>query len=185
MILAILDVHSRVVGYPELLTSESRRESYRASSGTIAIINLSVCRITVNWHRAPTCASVSRRCRSSTPATGFSSSATITSPSRNPARRAGLRSSSPTTTTPLSFGNPKNRTTRRCTGTVCAETPIQLRRIRPSRSNRLATNFAVLIPIAKQIPCAGRIVAVFTPITAPDEFTNGPPEFPGFNAASV
>jgi len=70
-------------------------------------------------------------------------------------------------------------------GTVCAEIPMKLRRIRPSRNKRLATNFAVLIPIAKQIPCAGRIVAVLTPITWPRESTSGPPEFPGFKAASV
>src|ERR1700677_36980 len=75
---------------------------YRASSGNIARISLSVCRMTVKAQRAPTCASVSRRCRSSTPATGLSSSATITSPSRKPAARAGLRSSIPTTTTPVS-----------------------------------------------------------------------------------
>ena len=39
--------------------------------------------------------------------------------------------------------------------------------------------------IAKQIPCAPWITAVFTPITSPRELTNGPPEFPGFSAASV
>ena len=44
---------------------------------------------------------------------------------------------------------------------------------------------AVLIAIAKQIPWAGRIMAVFTPITCPRESTSGPPELPGFRAASV
>ena len=39
--------------------------------------------------------------------------------------------------------------------------------------------------MAKQIPWAGRIIAVFTPITSPAEFTSGPPELPGFKAASV
>src|SRR6184192_2353173 len=48
-----------------------------------------------------------------------------------------------------------------------------------------ATNLAVLLAIAKQMPCAGRIIAVFTPITSPAELTSGPPELPGFNAASV
>src|SRR6202140_857412 len=60
-----------------------------------------------------------------------------------------------------------------------------LRRMRPSRSRRLATNFAVLMPMAKQMPCAGRMVAVFTPTTRPAESTSGPPELPGFNEASV
>ena len=39
--------------------------------------------------------------------------------------------------------------------------------------------------MAKQIPCAGRIDAVFTPMTSPRELTSGPPELPGFSAASV
>lgn len=46
-------------------------------------------------------------------------------------------------------------------------------------------NSAVLEATAKQSPCAGNIIAVFIPITFPYEFTSGPPEFPGFNAASV
>ena len=37
----------------------------------------------------------------------------------------------------------------------------------------------------KAHPCAGRITAVFTPMTSPRELTSGPPELPGFNAASV
>ncbi len=39
--------------------------------------------------------------------------------------------------------------------------------------------------IAKQMPCAGLNMAVFTPMTLPFEPTSGPPEFPGFSAASV
>ena len=38
---------------------------------------------------------------------------------------------------------------------------------------------------AKQMPCAGRMTAVLTPITLPRESSKGPPEFPGFSAASV
>ena len=38
---------------------------------------------------------------------------------------------------------------------------------------------------AKQIPWAGRMTAVLTPTTRPRESTSGPPEFPGFKAASV
>ena len=41
-----------------------------------------------------------------------------------------------------------------------------------------ATNLAVLLAIAKQMPCAGRIIAVFTPTTSPAELTSGPPELP-------
>ena len=44
---------------------------------------------------------------------------------------------------------------------------------------------AVLMAMAKQSPCAGRITAVLTPMTSPRELTSGPPELPGFNAASV
>ena len=39
--------------------------------------------------------------------------------------------------------------------------------------------------MAKQMPCAGMIMAVFTPMTCPWASTSGPPEFPGFSAASV
>src|SRR5206468_882935 len=35
------------------------------------------------------------------------------------------------------------------------------------------------------MPCAGRIIAVFTPMTSPAELTSGPPELPGFSAAAV
>ena len=48
-----------------------------------------------------------------------------------------------------------------------------------------AMNSAVLLAMAKQIPCAGKMTAVFTPMTSPREFTSGPPELPGFSAASV
>ena len=44
---------------------------------------------------------------------------------------------------------------------------------------------AVFAAIAKQMPCAVWITAVFTPITSPRESTSGPPELPGFSAASV
>jgi len=44
---------------------------------------------------------------------------------------------------------------------------------------------SVSIEVAKQIPCAGRIIAVLTPTTSPRALTSGPPEFPGLSAASV
>ena len=44
---------------------------------------------------------------------------------------------------------------------------------------------AVLIAIAKQMPCAREMIAVLTPMTAPRESTSGPPELPGLSAASV
>src|SRR6202022_731387 len=47
---------------------------------------------------------------------------------------------------------------------------------------REATNFAVLMPMEKQIPWAMAMTAVLTPITCPRESTSGPPELPGFNA---
>ena len=64
-------------------------------------------------------------------------------------------------------------------------TPMKLRRIRPSRRSRETTKLTVLLAIAKHSPCAGRIIAVFTPITSPREVTSGPPELPGLSAASV
>src|SRR5439155_1122803 len=39
--------------------------------------------------------------------------------------------------------------------------------------------------MAKQIPCDPMITAVLTPTTWPRKSTSGPPEFPGFSAASV
>ena len=49
----------------------------------------------------------------------------------------------------------------------------------------MATRSAVFEAIAKQIPCAGRIIAVLTPITPPVESSSGPPELPGLSGASV
>ena len=75
---------------------------------------------------------------------------------------------------------------------VCAPfaSDAALRRLRETTSlvlvNRRAGDIpAVLMEIAKQRPCAGRIVAVFTPMTSPLELTSGPPELPGLRAASV
>src|SRR5438105_3154531 len=53
------------------------------------------------------------------------------------------------------------------------------------RDTLLATNFAVLMPMAKHNPCAPMMVAVFTPTTRPSDVTSGPPELPGFKDASV
>jgi hypothetical protein len=47
------------------------------------------------------------------------------------------------------------------------------------------TQAAVSIATAKLIDCAPRITAVLTPTTSPREFSSGPPELPGFSAASV
>src|SRR5438876_10674105 len=68
---------------------------------------------------------------------------------------------------------------------VWPATPMRPRRILPCRMSWPVTTFAVLIPTAKQIPCAGRMTAVLTPITRPRESTTGPPELPGLSAASV
>ncbi len=57
--------------------------------------------------------------------------------------------------------------------------------MRPSLISHPATKCAVLLAIAKQMPCAGRMTAVFTPITSPALFRSGPPELPGLSAASV
>ena len=52
-------------------------------------------------------------------------------------------------------------------------------------SGRGRPTSTVLLAIAKQRPCAGRIAAVFRPITSARVVTSGPPEFPGLSAASV
>ena len=51
--------------------------------------------------------------------------------------------------------------------------------------SRAATYWAVLMAIAKQMPWAGAMTAVLMPTTSPAEFRSGPPELPGFKAASV
>ena len=45
--------------------------------------------------------------------------------------------------------------------------------------------FTILIGTAKPIPSASFIFTVFTPITSPFVFINGPPLFPGLIVASV
>src|ERR1700676_1702287 len=84
----------------------SLHTDYRSlvSSGTTFKSSFSVWRRTVSALTDPTRASVKRRCRSSTPATGLPSIATITSPSRNPAFWPGLPFSTDITITPLSLG---------------------------------------------------------------------------------
>ena len=42
-----------------------------------------------------------------------------------------------------------------------------------------------LAATAKQMPCAPMIIAVLMPMTSPLDETSGPPELPGFSAASV
>src|SRR5690606_34432227 len=45
--------------------------------------------------------------------------------------------------------------------------------------------FTILIGKAKEILSAPEVVAKLTPTTFPSVLINGPPEFPGFTAASV
>ncbi len=80
---------------------------------------------------------------------------------------------------------PALRACRRGTAAVCPDTPINPRRTRPCLINSLSTNCAVLLATAKQMPCAPMMTAVLMPITSPREDTSGPPELPGFKAASV
>ena len=53
------------------------------------------------------------------------------------------------------------------------------------RDESPTTKRAVLLDTAKHRPCAPPIIAVLMPITSPDDATSGPPELPGFSAASV
>ena len=67
----------------------------------------------------------------------------------------------------------------------CPPMPSHPRLIRPSRMSRGTTYCAVLMGVAKHRPCAPRMMAVLTPMTSPRAVTRGPPELPGFSAASV
>ena len=58
----------------------------------------------------------------------------------------------------------------------------------PLRMSMLATCFILEIGMAKPIPADASDVetmSVFIPMTNPKLFRRGPPEFPGFNAASL
>ena len=86
-----------------------RGKLYRVCSSVGRIVRVSFCalRNTVTCALVPTYCSVSRRCRASMLGTGFSSHATMTSPSSTPASRAGLPASTDITRTPLSTGRSK------------------------------------------------------------------------------
>jgi hypothetical protein len=63
--------------------------------------------------------------------------------------------------------------------------PSAPRRTRPNRRIWLATTLAVALDTAKHRPCAPWMTAVLMPTISPRAVTSGPPELPGFNAASV
>ena len=63
--------------------------------------------------------------------------------------------------------------------------PRLARRTRPCCRIWVSTCWAVLEATEKQMPCAPMMTAVLTPITSARELTSGPPELPGFSAASV
>src|SRR5947208_291304 len=155
------------------------------SSGTIGNSSRSALRSTAIVVRAPIRSVTSKRCRSSIPDTVCPSKPMMMSPDVTPARAAGLSGSTPVTSTPLFASIPSARCASRSSGTFCPATPMRPRRILPCRISWPVTTFAVLMPTAKQIPWAGRITAVLTPTTRPRASTSGPPELPGFKAASV
>ncbi len=63
--------------------------------------------------------------------------------------------------------------------------PSEARRTRPCRISSGTIWRAMSIETEKQMPCAAAMIAVLTPITRPAESSSGPPELPGFSAASV
>src|SRR5207244_1940905 len=170
------------IGHGKLLSQRLRASD---SSGTIGSSRRSALRKTAIVVRAPIRSVTSKRCRSSIPETVCPSKPTTMSPVLPPARAAGLSGSTPVTSTPLFVSVPSARCASRSKGTFCPATPIRPRRILPWRMSWPVTTFAVLMPTAKQIPWAGRITAVLTPTTRPRASTSGPPELPGFSAASV
>src|SRR5215471_18974446 len=161
------------------------RSCTRDSSAMTEIVLFSPRRRKVKAIGIPTFSSTSSLCRASISRTVWSPYPMITSPSARLALWAGLPGSIATTRIPLSAWRPWNRTTRRGNSTFWPEIPRKPRRIFPSLISRPAMNFAVLMPMAKQIPWADRIMAVLTPMTSPRELMSGPPELPGFSAASV
>ena len=66
-----------------------------------------------------------------------------------------------------------------------AEIPRNGRRTAPSRMSTDAIQLAVCAGTANPMPCAHGSIAVVIPTTAPCASTSGPPELPGFTAASV
>src|SRR5688572_8591725 len=106
----------------------------------------------------------------------------MTSPGRIPARAAGEPGTTEATTTPaLDLGPPGVRAN-------CGWIPIQGRRTTPWARRSSATRRARFIGMAKPIPTEpplGEKIELLTPITSPDAFTSGPPEFPGLIDASV
>src|SRR5205085_4060995 len=146
------------------------------SRGVTIKKNFSLPRITITGEATPISEATSRLCRSSMVAIGWPLKPTTMSLSRRPAMAAGLWRLISVTCTPVFTTKLWKRTRRGCSGTFCPAKPIELRRIRPSRINQPATKWAVLLAIAKQIPCAGRITAVLTPTTSPALFNKWPPE---------
>src|SRR6266850_1097266 len=104
------------------------------------------------------------------------------SPACRPAARAGPPGSTDSTRTAWRFSSWKCRAMRRASGRFAPAMPRYPRRTLPSRRSCTTTHFTLSIAVAKQIPCAPGMIAVFTPITSPREFTRGPPEFPGLGA---
>ena len=110
---------------------------------------------------------------------------TMTSPRCNPASLAGLLSIIRETKIPPLSANSFMRIVRSGKSMFWPRNPIVDRRTLPCLINCPATKCAVLTPTANAIPCAGRMIAVFSPTTRALESTKGPPELPGLRAASV
>ncbi|HXN35069.1 MAG TPA: hypothetical protein VN877_02795 [Opitutaceae bacterium] len=115
--------------------------------------------------RSPIRSPVRSLCRTSIAGVATPSRASRMSPSARPARTAGLPGSRPATRTPVSWERRWCRMSLRRSGAFWPATPMKLRRMRPSFISQAATQRAVLLAMAKQIPCAGRMIAVLTPMT--------------------
>jgi hypothetical protein len=128
---------------------------------------------------------LSNWCSASIVATAWPSMPTIRSPSRSPANAAGLPASTTSTRTAPLPSNANAETTRRGNTVVLPPTPSHARRTAPWRNSCGTTQAAMSTATAKHIDCAPRMIAVLMPMTSPREFSSGPPELPGFSAASV
>ncbi len=115
-------------------------------------------------------------------AIGRPSSSTITSPSRTPARSAGLSRLEVRhehAGLDVEPEEPHDALVQRHVLPADAEEcPLDV----PVADQPGRDELRVSAGIAKQMPCAIGMIAVFTPITSPRLLTSGPPELPGLSA---
>ena len=159
----------------------------RTSRGVTSTVSMRSRRRSPSTSKRPIASPVSRRCKSSMPPIAIPSSVTIASPDFTPPRAAGESGSTDST---LHGGlrrqaeMPDDASRQRHRLNADAE-PAATHATFPDQRDR--DLFQVVdAAIAKQMPCAGRMTAVFTPMTEPSLATRAPElRSSGLSAASV